>query len=645
MAGESPDTAGRDRDREALPAVGEEHALERTRSTPAVVPSREKVSSSTSPSAEAADAAGGSGVACGGVAAGAEAGSAGAGSVGAEDASGEAGAGGGRDDAGEAGAADANATEAAETPEPREESFGGPRAGVDQPTGVLRLPKAAEAALGVSREASEGSGEAGPPGAGDRVAVDQPTSALRLPKEAGGKATERPSTFVPLKTDARPVASAASLVADTEQNPLDLLAELTNRPAPPLTPWRSVVRRIKIWSPLLILLLIVLAVVQVLRPLPEPRLALTAAESFTFDGVVPDAPWPSSGQAVLDVAGLGTFGSSGAQEPVPIASVAKVMTAYVILRDHPMAPDGDGADILVDQQAEDDAALSAEGESTVEARAGDTISQREALQAILIASGNNIARLLGRWDAGSEEAFVQKMNEAAADLGMKNTTYTDPSGLRAETVSTAADQVILGKAAMADEVFRQIVRMPSYVDSYGKEYGNWNFLVPSNGVVGIKTGTTTEAGGNLLFAAEQEVDGTTQLIVGAVLGQPPHPSDSSILTGALVASEQLIRFAQGRLEAHRVLSEGDVVGHVDDGLGGRTPVVVTETVRAVGWPGLTVGLSLEERRRGGVPGTADGGTRIGVLTVGHGPGRVEVPVALAEELDEPGFTDRLVRLG
>ncbi|WP_240796458.1 D-alanyl-D-alanine carboxypeptidase [Streptomyces sp. RFCAC02] len=338
--------------------------------------------------------------------------------------------------------------------------------------------------------------------------------------------------------------------------------------------------------------------------------------------------------------GVGSFGSSGEQEPVPIASVAKVMTAYILLRDHPITDDeGRGETIPVDQQAEDDSALSAQNESTVEVSAGDEISEYEAVQALLIASANNVARLVARWDAGSEEAFVDKMNETARELGMDNTTYTDPSGLEESTVSTAADQVVLGQAAMENDVFREVARQPSYVDQYGDEHGNWNYLVPMNNVVGIKTGTTTAAGGNLLFAVQQPVGDEVRLIVGAVLAQPPDPSDNSILTGALNASDTLIRWAQEQLRAETVLAEGDVVGYVDDGFGSRTPVAVAEDVTAVGWDGVSVDITLEEGD-GGVPNSAAAGTEVGTLTVAG----TEVPLVLTEDLAEPGFTEKLTRV-
>ncbi|MFD4600645.1 serine hydrolase [Streptomyces sp. NPDC058464] len=521
---------------------------------------------------------------------------------------------------------------------------------VDQPTTMLKAPR--------------------PP------QVDQPTTMLKLgdakpkpapaPKPPGDKAetdAERTSRFVALKSDIKqgpkPEPAPASTTRTTvlpqigperttqqplpPKPPLDLLAELTNTPPPPETPVRTLFRRVKIWTPLVIVALIIFAVVQNLRPLPQPTLDLTAKDTYTFDGSKADIPWPADGQAALDVQGIGTFGSSGEQKAVPIASVAKVMTAYIVLRDHPLKSGAAGPKIKIDQAAQDQA--NAGQESTVDVTAGDSITQREALESILIASANNVARLLARWDAGSEKAFVAKMNATAKKLGMTNTTYTDPSGLTDSTVSTAVDQVKLAKAAMASEPsFREVAAMMSYDDYKGVNHSNWNQLVGHNDVVGIKTGTTTSALGNLVFAAKKTVGGQTRTVIGAVLRQPASAApDNSILTAALNAGDKLIRAAQGALKSATIYKKGSVVGYVDDGLGGRTPVVATEDVTAVGWSGLKVKLSFQADD---VPHTAKAGTKVGTLTVGDGSGSaVQVPVALEKDLAEPGFTSKLTRLG
>ncbi|MEU8850239.1 D-alanyl-D-alanine carboxypeptidase [Streptomyces sp. NPDC048564] len=499
--------------------------------------------------------------------------------------------------------------------------------------------------------------------------VDQPTTTLKAP--APETPSERTSKFVALKPDIKPdtpkPSAPATSPARTPETPkapapdatavvpqigperttqqplpprppLDLLAELTNTPPPPDTPVRTAIRRVKIWTPLVLLLAIVFAVVQNVRPLPAPTLDLTAKDSYTFDGGKVDIPWPAEGQAALDVDGIGSFGSSGEQKPVPIASVAKVMTAYLILRDHPLESGAEGPKIKIDQAAEDQS--DAGQESTVKVTAGDQITQREALESILIASANNVARLLARWDAGSEKAFVEKMNAAAEGLGMTNTTYTDPSGLNNTTVSTAVDQVKLAKAAMKYPAFREVAAMMSYDDYKGENHGNWNQLVGRNNVVGIKTGTTTSALGNLVFAAKKEIGGETRTVIGAVVRQPD--AGSGILAAALDSGDQLIRAAQDTLESATILKKGDVVGYVDDGLGGRTPVVATKDVKAVGWSGLKVKLTFAPDE---VPHTAIAGTKVGTLTVGDGSsGAVKIPVALQSDLTEPGFTDKLTRI-
>src|ERR1700683_2696814 len=159
--------------------------------------------------------------------------------------------------------------------------------------------------------------------------------------------------------------------------------------------------------------------------------------------------WPEAGVSGRDIAGLGFGAGPAPRRPVPIASLAKVMTAYIVLRDHPLRPGQQGPDIVV--QAAEAAAYPAEasnGDSLVPVTAGEPISERHALEALLLPSADNMAWILARWDAGSQAGFVARMNAAARALGMTATRYTDPSGLAASTVSSAADQVVLGTAAM-----------------------------------------------------------------------------------------------------------------------------------------------------------------------------------------------------
>ncbi|MGK5629200.1 D-alanyl-D-alanine carboxypeptidase [Streptomyces sp. URMC 123] len=473
-------------------------------------------------------------------------------------------------------------------------------------------------------------------------------------KAAKPEAEPKAAPPAPAKPAAAPPAGSPDEPSDESsgesQAPLELLAQLTNTPPPPETPTRTAVRRVKIWTPLVVLLGILFVVVQVMRPLPAPKLTIAGKSSSVFEGTAPSLPWPTEGQAIVDVAGLGRVGSYGEMEPLPIGSVAKVMTTYIILRDHPLKKGEDGPQIDVDQKAEDDFTNGVrEKESVVEVRKGQKISAKEAVEAVMLPSANNVARLLARWDGGTEEAFVKKMNDTARELGMTNTTYTDASGLLESTVSTAEDQVKLGKKAMQDPVFREISRATEYDSTtasgtgsgveYQKKQRNFNKLVPMYGVVGIKTGSTTKAGGNLLFAAEKKIGGSTQLIIGAVFGQHKTP----IIDTATDYSKQLVLAVGKALTTSTVVKKGEVVGHVDDGLGGKTPVTATKDLTAVGWPGLKVDLKLTAGGKP-LPYTAKAGTQVGELTVGDGMGEVKVPVALQKDLAEPSFGTKLTRI-
>ncbi|CAL2057590.1 MULTISPECIES: D-alanyl-D-alanine carboxypeptidase [Streptomyces] len=492
--------------------------------------------------------------------------------------------------------------------------------------------------------------------------VDQPTTMLKVGKGGTGgtkqaeSESKRTSKFVALKDDVRhkPTSAPADETTAVPQigperttqqplppkPPLDLLAELTNTPPPPETPVRTALRRVKIWTPLVLLLVIIFAVVQTLRPLPSPTLALTAKDSYTFDGGRVNLPWPNEGQGWMDGDGIGTIDSFGKQTPIAIGSVAKTMTAYIILRDHPLKPGQEGPKIKVDATAEKEAGYSKDGESTLTTvHAGDTLTEKQALSAIMIPSANNIARLLARWDAGSEAAFVKKMNATAKQLGMTGTTYTDPSGLKETTVSTARDQVKIGRMVVRIPALVAITSAASWTDPSGHNWRNYNDLPILVGAIGIKTGSTTAAGGNLLFAARKKVGGQTVTVVGAILGQ----HKPSILDTVNAVSKTALLAAENALTSAKILKKGDVVGYVDDQLGGQTPIVVTQDVTAVGWSGLKVKLSFAS---GTVPHTAKAGTQVGTLTVGDGStAGVKVPVALQRDLAEPGFGAKLTRIG
>jgi serine-type D-Ala-D-Ala carboxypeptidase (penicillin-binding protein 5/6) len=211
--------------------------------------------------------------------------------------------------------------------------------------------------------------------------------------------------------------------------------------------------------------------------------------------------WPQQGQAAL-VLGNGRLAASPHEQPAPIASLAKVMTAYLALKHYPLSGVRDGFTIIV---TEEQAQAEAQGQSVVAVRVGEQLSERQLLEALLIPSGNNIARMLATGVAGSETRFVAEMNAEARALGMDHTIYTDPSGFDPSTVSTAADQLRVFERAMRFPVFRQIVSMASVTLPVAGTLTNYNPLI-AEGYAG-KTGSDSAAGGCLAFFTHVTVSG------------------------------------------------------------------------------------------------------------------------------------------
>lgn len=270
---------------------------------------------------------------------------------------------------------------------------------------------------------------------------------------------------------------------------------------------------------------------------PEPDLAQVAPDYRAFAGRL---PWPTDGETALWAEGIGGLGVCGKQVPVPIASVTKVMTAYVVLQDHPLTDATDqGPDVTVDDQAAFESW--SPDESSAPVHSGQHISERTLLELMLVPSANNVARLLARWDAGSEPAFVARMNATADELGMKDTTYTDPSGFDATTRSTAADQLKLAEAAFTDSTLLNLTaQRDTRVPDDRALLPNTDSLLGDAGVVGGKTGSSTPAGGALMWAARRTIGGRDRLVLGVVLHQNAGTTAEQGLARALTVSRRLI---------------------------------------------------------------------------------------------------------
>jgi D-alanyl-D-alanine carboxypeptidase (penicillin-binding protein 5/6) len=395
------------------------------------------------------------------------------------------------------------------------------------------------------------------------------------------------------------------------------------------------------WIVLALLILLFLAVAAIVRAETEvtPRVVLhrTIPALLRLPGKPFHPAWPREGQAAVGIEGLANLGTRGHQVPVPIASVAKVMTAYLTLRKHPLAPGREGFRIRISQaDVEDLHERIARDESVAEVRAGESLSEREALKELMLPSANNVAALLAVRDAGSIGSFVAQMNSAAAKLGMRHTHYTDPSGFKASTVSTAGDQVKLAREAMSDPTFARIVATRSAKLPVAGRVVNSNELVGHDGYLGIKTGSDEAAGGCLLFARRIQAGGRTLMVLGAVFGQ----HHGELLEGALASANRLASSLAAGLRVRTAIPAGVKV------LVARSPDVhevdgiTAVPVRQLGWSGMRVRVKV----RMAMPGSSVADRqRLATLTA-HGTSISSVPVIASEALPAPSVKWRLLHL-
>jgi hypothetical protein len=434
------------------------------------------------------------------------------------------------------------------------------------------------------------------------------------------------------------------------------------------------------------------------RPLAAPAVQLGVATAVTVAGPSPALPWPAKGQGAVAIPALGYAAQSGPEASVPIASVTKITNALVVLRDHPIPTGTSGPSVTV--TAADVAEYQNElhnDQSTVPIRTGEVLTELQMLEALLTQSANDVAYSLAIWDAGSIPAFVAKMNALATSLGATSSHYVDASGYDPGSVSTASDVLKIAAAAMLEPTFARVVGMSSITFPGIGTVPNIVSEIGNNGVIGIKSGYTSKAGGCLVLAADKVVGDQSVLVLEAVLGQPtpppivpptttttvpkpPPPTTTTTLAPGAVAppptvappttapppttttttipisdlevpdplkytqpaAEALLRAAMAGVVAVPVATAGATVGTATAEWGSeqhRVAVVAERTASLLGWPGQQV---LATTTLHAVPPGGSRGTLAGAAHFTLGTQSESVPLTLGATVPEPSWWWRLV---
>ena len=307
-----------------------------------------------------------------------------------------------------------------------------------------------------------------------------------------------------------------------------------------------------------------------------------------------------------------------------IASTTKLMTAYLALNELKMD------DELVVPRYD-----AAPAESVAGLTAGEQLTVRDLIVAMMLPSANDAAFTIADGVAGLESAFVAEMNRAAADLDLTGTHYANPIGLDAEgNYSTAADLTKLAQDLLADKRFRRIVAMPQATLESGAQtriVENTNTLLLSDpSVDGVKTGHTLDAGYVLVASAKRE--GVP--LLAAVLGASSEASRDA-------ETERLLDYGFSLYEREEPVTDGGqeastAVRYEDE------PLELVATRDVVVRARADQKVRVEADGPAEVEGPIAAGEKLGQATVTVDGRFVDrVPLVAATAVDAPTIIDRI----
>ncbi len=405
-------------------------------------------------------------------------------------------------------------------------------------------------------------------------------------------------------------------------------AAQTIDPGAPYASCVAVFRRIVKWVVGLVVLSLVLvgagAVSGLAAPLP------TATLSPVQGGELTDAAKYSLPKAGASAIGFvdtdAMLASKDPDEQRAIGSIAKIVTALIVLDAKPLAKAADAPTLTMTQtDVKFHNSYESKGGAVTEVLNGLKLTQYEVLQLMLLPSANNYAATAANWAFGSLDNFGNAATTWLAKNGLHSTTITDPAGLDSATVSTPSDLLAIARLAMANPVIAEIVGQTRASIPVIGTITNTNLLLGTSGIVGIKTGTTLSAGHCLLFAVEIGSNAPGSPVVGVILGQQSRDGLNAAVKK--VAAQILDSY-------HRVTAAkaGDTAATLTTEWGAISTLAFTEavTARTVGKTTFSVDVAHPEVTTL-VKGPGDGVATVSVTDL-RGTQEFTVPLTATKEI-------------
>ncbi|MGH7157274.1 MAG: D-alanyl-D-alanine carboxypeptidase family protein, partial [Candidatus Saccharimonadales bacterium] len=264
---------------------------------------------------------------------------------------------------------------------------------------------------------------------------------------------------------------------------------------------------------------------------------------------------------------------------------------------------------------------------------GEQISEFQALETMLLPSANNMADSLARWAFGSVNAYITYANQMVKSMGLTHTTVGDANGFTDTTTSTADDLVKLGIDALNDPALAQITSQSSAQVPAAGTIKNTNWLLGTDGVVGIKTGNTDQAGGCYLFAAQRDISGHKITLVGAVLDVPT-------LNDAISAAKPLIEAGDSGFEQVRAVYAGQPFGYYEPKWGKIVSFSSSQDLNLFVWKGQAIKIRSQPKN---IKAPANTGTGVGTVTAQSGQQTASSSLVLNQGLAAPSWSWRIFR--
>ncbi len=314
-------------------------------------------------------------------------------------------------------------------------------------------------------------------------------------------------------------------------------------------------------------------------------------------------------------------------EQLPPASMTKIMTMLLIMESL------ENGKISLDEQVRTSERAASMGGSQIFLEPGEEMSVEEMLKGIAIASGNDASVAMAEHLAGSEEEFVNMMNDKAKELGLQDTNFVNSNGLPAENhYTTANDLAMMSKELLKYESITDFTSM--YEDYLRADSDNKFWLVNTNklvkfypGVDGLKTGYTREAKYCLTATANKK----DMRVIAVVMGASTPKDRNRQIT-------EMLDYAYSQYQLHKQHDRGTVIGQVKVSKGAKNKVdaVTAENVSMLTKKGESLDELTEEINwKKDIKAPLNQGDAVGTLTVKVDQKILsEIPLVVSEDVDE-----------